>query len=104
MYGALMQPTGKWMRWCFCIRNQFKITKGWTNIIFEALHEAHNAFLFLFTYHDHIIITISLLIVHCLLVLMQILWRVDGTKGTIQIERGIDSGKHGYQVKNQFFC
>ncbi|KAL6861900.1 hypothetical protein ACP4OV_017600 [Aristida adscensionis] len=28
----------------------------------------------------------------------KILWRVDGTKGTIQIERGIDSGKHGYQV------
>ncbi|GJM99711.1 hypothetical protein PR202_ga16838 [Eleusine coracana subsp. coracana] len=27
----------------------------------------------------------------------KILWRVDGTKGTIQIERGIDSGKHGYQ-------
>ncbi|KAM0864863.1 hypothetical protein ACQ4PT_043636 [Festuca glaucescens] len=29
---------------------------------------------------------------------IQILWRVDGTKGTVQIERGIDSGKHGYQV------
>ncbi|KAK3129229.1 hypothetical protein QOZ80_6BG0474180 [Eleusine coracana subsp. coracana] len=28
----------------------------------------------------------------------KILWRVDETKGTIQIERGIDSGKHGYQV------
>ncbi|CAN6217151.1 unnamed protein product [Urochloa humidicola] len=28
----------------------------------------------------------------------KILWRVDGTKGTIQVERGVDSGKHGYQV------
>uniref|UniRef100_A0A0E0EQ70 Gfo/Idh/MocA-like oxidoreductase N-terminal domain-containing protein n=1 Tax=Oryza meridionalis TaxID=40149 RepID=A0A0E0EQ70_9ORYZ len=28
----------------------------------------------------------------------KILWRVDGTKGTVQIERGIASGKHGYQV------
>ncbi|OEL37397.1 hypothetical protein BAE44_0001585 [Dichanthelium oligosanthes] len=32
------------------------------------------------------------------LVITQILWRVDGTKGTIQVERGVDSGKHGYQV------
>nr|CAB3456693.1 unnamed protein product [Digitaria exilis] len=31
-------------------------------------------------------------------VITQILWRVDGTKGTIQVERGVDSGKHGYQV------
>uniref|UniRef100_A0A453KJS1 Gfo/Idh/MocA-like oxidoreductase C-terminal domain-containing protein n=4 Tax=Aegilops tauschii subsp. strangulata TaxID=200361 RepID=A0A453KJS1_AEGTS len=28
----------------------------------------------------------------------KILWRVDGTKGTVQIERGVDGGKHGYQV------
>uniref|UniRef100_A0A0D3H4K9 Gfo/Idh/MocA-like oxidoreductase N-terminal domain-containing protein n=1 Tax=Oryza barthii TaxID=65489 RepID=A0A0D3H4K9_9ORYZ len=28
----------------------------------------------------------------------KILWRVDGTRGTVQIERGIASGKHGYQV------
>lgn len=38
-----------------------------------------------------------------LLVITQILWRVDGTKGTIQVERGVDSGKHGYQVKRSFF-
>ncbi|VAI17106.1 unnamed protein product [Triticum turgidum subsp. durum] len=28
----------------------------------------------------------------------KILWRVDGTKGTVKIERGDDGGKHGYQV------
>nr|CAB3453006.1 unnamed protein product [Digitaria exilis] len=33
-----------------------------------------------------------------LFIITQILWRVDGTKGTIQVERGVDSGKHGYQV------
>ncbi|RLN34925.1 uncharacterized protein C2845_PM03G29170 [Panicum miliaceum] len=36
--------------------------------------------------------------VHFIAGLRMILWRVDGTKGTIQVERGIDSGKHGYQV------
>ncbi|GJN28724.1 hypothetical protein PR202_gb16881 [Eleusine coracana subsp. coracana] len=35
--------------------------------------------------------------VHFIAGLRMILWRVDETKGTIQIERGIDSGKHGYQ-------
>jgi len=47
--------------------------------------------------------TISLLSVFLsLLIATQILWRVDGTKGTIQVERGVDSGKHGYQVKRPF--
>ncbi|ONM20433.1 NAD-dependent dihydrogenase, Gfo/Idh/MocA family [Zea mays] len=35
---------------------------------------------------------------HTNAIITQILWRVDGTKGTIQVERGVDSGKHGYQV------
>ena len=33
-----------------------------------------------------------------LLIITQLLWRVNGTKGTIEVERGVDSGKHGYQV------
>ncbi|XP_020692040.1 uncharacterized protein LOC110106459 [Dendrobium catenatum] len=28
----------------------------------------------------------------------KIYWRVDGTKGTLQIERGIENGRHGYTV------
>ncbi|XP_039125861.1 uncharacterized protein LOC120261907 [Dioscorea cayenensis subsp. rotundata] len=28
----------------------------------------------------------------------KIFWRVDGTKGTLQVERGNESGRHGYLV------
>ncbi|XP_020574808.1 uncharacterized protein LOC110020873 [Phalaenopsis equestris] len=28
----------------------------------------------------------------------KIYWRVDGTKGTLQIERGVENEKHGYTV------
>ncbi|KAJ3698324.1 hypothetical protein LUZ61_002029 [Rhynchospora tenuis] len=31
----------------------------------------------------------------------KILWRVDGTKGAVQVERSVDQGKHGYMVS---FC
>lgn len=31
----------------------------------------------------------------------QIFWRVDGTKGTLQVERGNESGRHGYLVYRQ---
>jgi hypothetical protein len=74
MYGALMQPTGKRMRWCFVFAVNSRSPKV-EPILFLKLYTRHiNAFLFLFIYHGHIILTISLLIVHCLLVLMQILW------------------------------
>ena len=86
MLDDFMQPTGKWMCWCLCICSQFKVTKGWIESC--KLIISHS---------------LSLLSVFLsLLIITQLLWRVDGTKGTIEVERGVDSGKHGYQVKRPF--
>jgi len=71
------------------------------NLILNPLRQSHMPFYLIYKFiylWSH-----TLLVFLSTLVITQILWRVDGTKGTIQVERGVDSGKHGYQVKRPFF-